>query len=384
MQAYKELLPYAETEKEKQVLNLLIEGKSQRTIASLAGKSRSAIQDTLKRVKIRAANKDPELHKGKQPEGYEIKGVSTLYDDEGNAKLQWVKTSQDKEEQDRLFKEAADAFKDEIKPCKPVKSPKLTEKELLNLYVITDYHIGMLAWDEEAGENWDTNIAEQLLYKWFEKAISLSPDSETGILCNLGDFVHYDGLEAITPAHHNVLDADSRFQKLVRVTIRLFRRIIEDLLKKHKKVHVIMAEGNHDPASSIWLREWLDAFYAKEKRVFIDVSPDPYYCYEHGQTSLFFHHGHKRKLDNVDSVFTAKFRDVFGRTKYSYGHQGHLHNRQVKESNLMILEQHRTLAAKDAYASRGGWMSGREAQCISYHKEYGEVGRVVINPEMVK
>jgi hypothetical protein len=145
-----------------------------------------------------------------------------------------------------------------------------------------------------------------------------------------------------------------------------------------------MAEGNHDPASSIWLREWLHAMYEDEKRVTVDLSPDPYYCYEHGQTSLFFHHGHRRKPTNIDTVFAAKFREVFGRTKHSYGHMGHLHHRDVKESNLMVVEQHRTLAASDAYASRGGWMSKREAQVITYDRTHGEVGRVVINPEMVQ
>jgi len=47
------------------------------------------------------------------------------------------------------------------------------------------------------------------------------------------------------------------------------------------------------------------------------------------------------------------------------------------------LEQHRTLAAHDQYASSGGWITGREAQAITYHKEYGEVGRVVVTPEMI-
>ena len=48
----------------------------------------------------------------------------------------------------------------------------------------------------------------------------------------------------------------------------------------------------------------------------------------------------------------------------------------------MIVERHRTLAAADAYAAKGGWLSGREAKVITYSKEYGEVFRITINPEM--
>jgi hypothetical protein len=115
----------------------------------------------------------------------------------------------------------------------------------------------------------------------------------------------------------------------------------------------------------------------------VDVSPDPYYCVEHGQTSLFFHHGHKRRPKDVDDVFAAKFREVFGRTKHSYAHMGHMHHVDVRETNLMIVEQHRTLAAPDAYATRGGWMAGRDAKVVTYHKQFGEVGRVTVSPAMV-
>ena len=178
------------------------------------------------------------------------------------------------------------------------------------------------------------------------------------------------------------MDADTRYQKIVRVAIRCVRAVITKLLTKHKRVHVLMAEGNHDTASSIWLREWLAAVFEDEPRVSVDSSPDPYYCYEHGKTALFFHHGHKRKISDIAPVFAAKFRDTFGRTKHAYAHMGHLHHVDVKESPLMIVEQHRTLAAPDAYASRGGWISGRDAKVITYSKAHGEVGRVTISPAM--
>ncbi|MFE0305531.1 hypothetical protein, partial [Bacillus altitudinis] len=187
-----------------------------------------------------------------------------------------------------------------------------------------------------------------------------------------------------TRASRHVLDADSRFPLIVRAAIRVIRSCLDMLLVKHAQVHVIMAEGNHDESSSVWLREMLAAMYEKEPRLTVDRSPDPYYCVEHGDTSLFFHHGHKARIGQLPQIFAAKFRDVFGRTKFSYGHCGHLHHAKVDESNLMVMEQHRTLAAKDAYASRGGWLSGRDAKVITYHRAFGKVGEIVISPEMCK
>ena len=49
----------------------------------------------------------------------------------------------------------------------------------------------------------------------------------------------------------------------------------------------------------------------------------------------------------------------------------------------MKIERHETLAAPDAYAANGGWLSGRSAKVITYHKQFGEVGRLTLRPEMV-
>lgn len=319
------------------------------------------------------------------PDGVKLRGTSTLTDVRtGETVLQWVKTTADAEAQRKAMEAAIVAMAEKLPREKPRALPAHCNAALLNQYTITDYHLGMLAWGEETGADWDLRIAEQMLVDWFGAAIALAPAANTAVFAQIGDFLHFDGLEAVTPAHHNLLDADTRFQKLVRVAIRAIRRVIGLLLSKHRHVLCVMAEGNHDPASSIWLREWLAAIYEDEPRVTVDVSPDPYYCIEWGETALFYHHGHKRRPADIDSVFVAKYREVFGRTKYAYAHMGHMHHVDVKETNLMIIEQHRTLAAKDAYASRGGWMAGRDAQVITYHRAFGEVGRVRISPQMLE
>jgi len=318
------------------------------------------------------------------PDGYLVKGVSSYYKD-GEMTAQWVKSNIDQERQLEMYTEAVQAITETIPKVKPAKAkPKGTIADLLNLYIITDFHLGSRSWHEETGEDWDMKIAEELIYNWFDTAIDLAPNTEEGLFCQLGDFTHFDSLDAVTPGNKNQLDADTRAQLMVRVAIRIYRRVIAKLLTKHERVRFIVADANHDPFSSIWSREWIHAHYDNEPRVTVDLGADGYYCYEHGSTSLFFHHGHKRKPSNIDDVFVAKYREIFGRTKHSYGHMGHLHHLEAKETNLMIVEQHRTLAAKDAYASRGGWMAGRDASVITYHKKHGHVGRVIISPEMAQ
>lgn len=317
------------------------------------------------------------------PQGHAIKGVSALLDSQGNVSQQWIKTTREDAQRDQAMRAVIDALKEEIESVAPTKGPEHCNELLANQFTITDVHMGALAWGEESGADYDLKIAEKLLMDWFSAAIAMAPNAKVAILAQLGDLLHYDSLESETPANRHVLDADSRFPKMVRAAIRVLRRIISMLLQSHEQVHIIMADDNHSPASEIWLREFLSVLYEDEPRITVDTSPSTYYVYRHGDTSLFYHHGHKRGVKNIDHVFAGQFREIYGTTKYSYAHIGHLHSDEVISTNLMKVERHETLAAKDAYAARGGWLSKRSAKVISYHKHHGEVSRITLTPEMV-
>lgn len=317
------------------------------------------------------------------PAGQVVKGVSALVDAEGRQVAKWIKTRSDADGQMAAFAAMVDALKEDLPRVTIMMPPASVEADLLNQFVVTDNHFGMLAWAEETGASYDLKIAEQLLLDWFAAAIAGAPQAHTAVLAQLGDLMHHDALESVTPAHRHVLDADSRLQKVIRVVIRTMRRIIDMLLQKHQHVHVVMASGNHDPASSAWLREMLAAMYENEPRITVDNSPMLYYAYDWGRTLLLYHHGHRRGVQNVDATLAGIFREQYGRSKYAYAHVGHRHSDEGRKSSLMYIEQHETLAAPDAYAAGGGWLSGRSAKRITYHKEWGEVGRDTMRPEMV-
>ncbi|HCT6439880.1 TPA: metallophosphoesterase [Salmonella enterica] len=326
---------------------------------------------------------DPVISK-RVADGFGIKRVSALVRGNGEEVLTWVITEQDKERQLEAMRAVIDGMKSDITPVSAVPPPKKRQNEkLLNLYTVSDFHLGMLAWADESGDDWDMKIAEDLFSKWFDAAFQKAPDAGVGVINLLGDFAHFDSLDAVTPASGHVLDADTRYQKLVRYMIRMVRRVVNMALVKHKSVRLLIVQGNHDESGMIWLAEMFSTLYDNEPRVFVDTSADVYKMVQHGKTTLFFHHGHKARFDAIEPVMIAKFRKAFGESVYSYAHVGHLHHQKIVESRNMIVEQHRTLAAKDAYASRGGWMSGRSANVITYSAEYGEVARLTISPEML-
>lgn len=317
------------------------------------------------------------------PEGQALRAQSVLTDADNRVLLTWHKTDRDAEARLAAMKAAVDAFKEEIPRAAPVAAPAYVADDLLNQFVVTDSHFGMLAWHEETGDDYDLRIAERLLLDWFAAAIDLAPNAHTAIFAQLGDVMHHDSMESVTPLHRHVLDADSRLQKVIRVVIRTIRRVVDMLLRKHQHVHLVMAAGNHDPASSAWLREMLAAMYENEPRISVDNSPSLYYAYEWGRTMLAYHHGHKRGVKDVDSVIAGIFREMFGRCTTAYVHVGHKHSDEGRKTRLMYVEQHETLAGKDAYAAGGGWPSGRSAKVITYAKDGGEVFRSTLRPEMV-
>lgn len=317
------------------------------------------------------------------PTGHVARGVSTLYDADGNIKQQWVKTNRDEQAALEALKAAVEGMVAEVVPAKPIAPPTGNLADLLTLYTFTDYHVGMLAWHKEGGADWDLAIAEDMGVKAMAALTAGSPASKRAIVNIQGDFLHWDGLTAVTPQHGHVLDADGRFSKVVDVAIRLIRHLVAQALAKHEQVTLLICEGNHDLASSLWLRKLFGALYENEPRVTVNDSDLPYYAIEHGKTLLGFHHGHLRKNSQLPALFAAQFREAWGRCPKVYIHTGHRHHKEVKGETGAEVYQHPTLAARDAYAARGGWWSEREITALHYSARYGYAGANNVTPEML-
>ena len=317
------------------------------------------------------------------PDPFKVKGVSTLYNGKGEVAAQWVKSSLDNDKLAALLRAAVEALATELPRAEPVPPPTATSDALMNLYTLTDCHVGMLAWAREGGDDWDLPIAARTLFDAFAAMVEGAPRAAVAIVNQLGDFLHYDGLTAVTPTSGHTLDADGRFEKMVEVAVRLLRRVVDLALARHDRVHVIMAEGNHDIASSAWLRTLFAALYENEPRVTVERSPLPYYAYQHGDVMLAFHHGHLAKNDSLPLLMAAQFSAMWGSTRHRYAHSGHRHHVEDKGHPGMRVMQHTTLAARDAYAARGGWHSERAATAITYHSRHGHVATNTVTPDML-
>mgnify|MGYP000223941961 CR=1 FL=1 len=380
------LIDFCVTDRQREKVRAVLEYGSHRKAAKALNINNAEIDRTISAVKKNAAMHGyaPEHDMTRPaPIGFNVKGTSTLYDKDGGIAAQWVKTTANAEAREGAMREAYASLAADLPRLDPQPGPAITNDALCNLYTLTDCHMGMLAWRKEGGADWDLKIAEQTLVGCFAEMIRNSPAAKVGIVNQLGDWLHSDGLVPVTPMSGHVLDQDGRFSKMVTASIRVLRRVIDLALAKHAHVYVIMAEGNHDMASSVWLRAMFAALYENEPRVTVNDSELPYYVYQHGKVMLAFHHGHLKKNDQLPGLFAAQFPVMWGGTVKRYAHTGHRHHVEEKEHSGMTVIQHPTLAARDAYAARGGWISDRQATAITYHSEFGQVARTTVCPEML-
>ncbi len=324
------------------------------------------------------------------PDPKTIVKLSTLYDQEGNITQQWVAEKPDAIAQANAWVEYAKALTEDLPRLQPIEIPERGVEDLMVCYPIGDHHLGMLSWDKETSDDYDMVIAESLLMQSMNHLIQTAPSANQSLVVFLGDFFHYDSFEPVTPTSRNQLDADSRFPKMVRTGIRCMRNAIDQALTKHSVVYVIVEIGNHDMSSSIFLMECLDNIYELEPRVFIDTSPKYYHYHTFGNCLIGTHHGHCTNMKNLPLIMAAVCPVQWGKTKYRYWWTGHIHKSKTQAAISAddyagcTVESFRVLAPLDAWAHQKGYRPHRDMKSIILHREFGEVARNTVNPEMFK
>lgn len=322
---------------------------------------------------------------GSAPDGYIIKGRSTLYGPDGDVRAEWVKTTADRE---RLLEIAMDAVKEAARELPQLEArPKLSidyDDKLMTVIPWGDPHFGMYAWAEEAGADFDSDIARRDLCAAVDYLIGQSPASKECVIASLGDFFHADNHSAVTPGHGHSLDVDTRLQRVMRIGVSAIRQCIETALNRHETVHFVPVVGNHDPVLGMAMGVLLANVYQNEVRVKVHDAPTMRHYIRHGKVLLGFVHGDKTKDSSLPGIMATERPEDWGKTTHRYFFRGHHHHDARAEYNGCIVEQVRTLAANDAYSTSRGFLSGRDMKLIVVHEEHGEVSRTTCSVDMLR
>ena len=375
-----ELLRYATPTQAKKLLVYFKLGSSRKAVKEL-GCARQSLDEVIRRVKRKAAAKGfaPEYDMTKQaPEGFTVKGTSTLYDDQGNVKIQWVKTNQERETLLEQLNTITQVFCAEVAgKSKVIPAPKISNKDICCVLPIADLHFGMYSWQAETGADYDCDIAKQIMLSAITRIIESAPPAETCIIASLGDWFHADTSENKTLRSENVLDVDTRWQRVFKAGVELKKHCIELAAAKFKKVKVVICKGNHDDHTSYALSLILAAYFQNNPRIEIDDSVAEFRYHKFGNNLLGMNHG-VIKMDSLPGIMACDRAQDWGTTKHRFWLIGHKHKSEMQEYPGCVVERFRTLAAKDAWTVNSGYRSNRELQRLDLHKEFGLVERSIV------
>ena len=341
------------------------------------GLNKATLNKAIERAQKRAAlagYAPGHFDKGVAP-GFLMGKVTVQRGPEGEVERTWERQSPEAARQQAALEEFAASLAAGVKGLSPkVKAPKSNAKDLLCVYPWGDPHFGMYAWWQDAGADFDLDIAERLTKDAVDRLVMAAPVGSTGLLLNLGDMFHADNQKNLTNSG-NQLDVDGRWAKVQQVGLRSMIHCILRMLEVHSTVIVKINKGNHDNHSSYALSLMLSCYFHNEPRVTVELKPAVHWYHQFGKVLIGSTHGDETKGKDLGAVMAADIPKQWGESLFRYWYVGHVHHKDVKEYPGVIVEYMRTLAARDAWHQGQGYRAGRDMQLIVHHREYGEVER---------
>ena len=319
------------------------------------------------------STRNPKLHTQGAPKHYMLRGVSTLLDQDGVMRAQWVKTQKRTVTPDELQK----VYKDALRLVRAPKRKSLVTADTtqqLAVYPLGDPHIGLLAWHRETGKNWDLKIAMDTHADAISRLVLVAPRSQHAVFAPLGDNMHGDGYGNTTTAGTRV-DVDVRYPKMLRACCAMLIGATDQLLAHHEHVTVVLPSGNHDTTSAIAQREILDAHYRNEPRVTVRPNTAAHLYVRWHSNLLGFHHGDKTKAKDLPSIMANDRAKLWGLTKHRRWYCGHVHHESTKELIGAVVETFNTLAAGDNWHVGQGYRSRQRACMDVLDAQNGKIAR---------
>ena len=339
----------------------------------------SSTEDAKGEVKSRSIQQKPQTGgKFNLPEGHAVKGVSSLMDGQGNVKAQWVKTANERDpiETARVIAETIAGF--DFKPL-VIPEPAQVDADLVTVYPLADFHIGLLAWGKETGQDWGLDIAERQIMPAVQRCIQASPNSKQGVVLGLGDMLHFDGYEPTTSRSKNFLDADGRYPKVLKTACEMIVQTVALALEKHETVLVRILPGNHDNQSAIALSLALSMKFENSERVTVDDSPSRFWWWRWGKVFLGATHGDKAKMKDLPMVMASDRPADWAASTYRKIFSGHIHHESRIEEGGVIVESMRAPVARDAYHAGEKYRAGRSIYSETFDLSGACASRVSIN-----
>ncbi len=314
--------------------------------------------------------------------GLNLKGKTTFVDVVGDERRVTREVYMERRGQfdpDMLVEALRSAFDDMKGRAPAIPAPKAIEKELLSVYPLIDWHVGLMSWASETGENYDLKIARETIMPAMRRLIAATPPAEEAVILGIGDLLHFDGFVHETPQSGHPLDADGRYPKVLETAADMVEETVELASARHRRVTVRILRGNHDPVSAVAVAMALRRVFRGNKRVTVDADQGYHWWLRRGKVFLGGSHGDKAKMRDLPMVMAHDRPEDWAASTYRKIFTGHIHHESKIEEGGVIVESMRSPVAKDAYHSFNKWRSGRSVYSETFNIDGSEAATLTFN-----
>lgn len=313
------------------------------------------------------------------PEGHRIKGVSALVDGDGRELIKWIKTKEGELSPDEYIEILKSTFDGLTVHAPAIPAPKKSEARLLSVYPLIDWHVGLMSWAQETGDNYDLKIARETIMSKMRQLIAATPAAEEAVILGIGDLLHWDGFIQETPTARHPLDGDGRYPKVLETAADMVEETIELVLARHRQVTVRILRGNHDPISAVALAMAMRRVFRHNKRITIDADQGYHFWMRRGKVFLGGSHGDKAKMKDLPMLMAYDRPEDWAASTYRRIYTGHYHSERRIEEGGVIVTSMRSPVAKDAYHSFNKWRAGRSVYSETFDTDGSEAATLQFN-----
>lgn len=368
------------TKKEQQVLDMFIELGDKQAVANKLGISRSTVRQTIKRMEAKGAA--PWLTPAFQPDHLSMSKTTVQYGADGTPVQEWRRLNPTAE----MMQDVIDGLRDQVMGIG--KAPKRKERktdtqDILAEFAVYDPHIGMYADERETlDKNYDTAIAAKCMVDTVDRLATRFNRPHKAVVVFGGDIMHSDNRNNQTEKSHNVLDVDTRYNRVVKYVRSACTDVIRIAASVAAEVEVVVVRGNHDWHSCVWLAEVLDAMYFHCPNVTVQRTDAEIKKLVFGDNFLLWAHGDSIPMNKWGQIIPAAFPKEWGATTHRHLQMGHVHHKKAiapvvyDEQSGILVEYLEALCPNDAYHTGKGYIgSQRGCSGFEYHRNHGLITR---------
>lgn len=242
--------------------------------------------------------------------------------------------------------------------------------EILEIKV-PDLHIGLLAWREETGEDYDLKIVKESFFRCLNDIVKRCEGRtfKKVVFITLGDLLHIDNDEGKT-TKGTQQQMDGRMAKITECAEDLLIDGIT-ILGEIAPVEYVYLSGNHDRVCGYMLARSVKNAFRKDPNVTFDISPNPIKHRRYGISLVLYHHGDapKKNLAELPMKFA---REEISKSKFIEINMGHNHTEEVTHINGYRVRYFPTICASSYWEHQQAYGGSMKAiVCDIRNEKYG-------------